>query len=343
MKRQVAALLALACASSFAQGTDSKGDARSLMQSGVKLLEAKDYLGALAVFKDAYARFQSAKILLNIGTTEKLLDRKADAANAYQRYLDAADSDPTKKSEVIAQLAELDKSNGQLELKVEPETAEIELGDEWFHANQIKVWRVVPGPYSIKARAVGFEPAEIHGDVVAGGVQPVTLALKPSDDHVVKNEPQVALVAPVMPEQPRSRFGGFVVAHVSVVPKLGSAMFVGATADVTEQLFVEAALILGPGLVSAGSATAAPPDFGGYAGAGFAFMTGNVHPRVTAGIPMFYDDGPRFFVRGAAGIEYVSSRHLSIALDLGGEVDLNAKMDIRRFALVPSIGVVGRL
>ncbi|HET9990802.1 MAG TPA: hypothetical protein VFQ65_19865, partial [Kofleriaceae bacterium] len=243
MKRHIAALLALACASRFAQAGDSKGDARSLMQSGVKLLEAKDYLGALAVFKDAYARFQSAKILLNIGTTEKLLDRKADAANSYQRYLDAPDTDPTKKAEVIAELAELDKSNGQLELKVEPGTAEIELGDEWVHANQIKVWRVIPGPFSIKARAVGFEPAEIHGDVVAGGVQPVLLALKLSEVHVVNNEPQVALVAPLLPEQPRSRLGGFVVAHVSVIPKLGSAMFVGATADVTEQLFVEAALI----------------------------------------------------------------------------------------------------
>ena len=30
-----------------------KVDAKSLMQSGVRLLEAKDYLGALAVFRDA--------------------------------------------------------------------------------------------------------------------------------------------------------------------------------------------------------------------------------------------------------------------------------------------------
>src|SRR3954470_12544237 len=83
-----------------------KVDAKALMQSGIRLLDAKDYLGALAVFKDAYARFPSAKILLNIGTTLTLLDRKVDAANAYQKYLDAPDTDPAKRADVTAAVAE---------------------------------------------------------------------------------------------------------------------------------------------------------------------------------------------------------------------------------------------
>jgi hypothetical protein len=343
MKAWIAALLSTICASSLAQGVDSKGDARSLMQSGVKLLEAKDYLGALAVFKDAYARFQSAKILLNIGTTEKLLDRKADAANAYQRYLDAADTDPAKKADVLAELAELDKSTGRLELHIEPATAEVQLGDEWFPATQIKLWRVAPGPFSVTARAAGFEAKEIHGEVVSAGIQPVTLALERTVAPAIVREPQITVIAPPAPEQPRSRYGGFVVAHVSVVPKLGSAVLVGATADATERLSFEAAVILGPGLVSSGSATQAPPELGAYAGAAFAFLTGDLRPRVSAGIPVFFDSGARFFVRGAVGVEYVSSRHVSLALDLGGEIDLNAQMDIRRFALVPAVGIVGRL
>src|SRR5262249_55769971 len=92
-----------------------KVDAKALVQSGVKLLEAKDYLGALAIFKDAYVRFPSAKILINIGTTLKLLDRKAEAANAYQRYLDSPDADANRKPQVAAELAALDKSVGRLE------------------------------------------------------------------------------------------------------------------------------------------------------------------------------------------------------------------------------------
>src|SRR5690606_10010054 len=83
-----------------AKPSEDKLDAKALMASGLRLFRAKDYLGALAVFKDAYARFPSARILLNIGTTLRLLERSADAANAYQRYLDAADADPAKKGEV---------------------------------------------------------------------------------------------------------------------------------------------------------------------------------------------------------------------------------------------------
>jgi hypothetical protein len=58
---------------------------------------------------------------------------------------------------------------------------------------------------------------------------------------------------------------------------------------------------------------------------------------------VFFDDGARFFVRGAGGLELVASNHLSVEIELGGEIDLNAAMDIDRFALVPSLGVSGRL
>ena len=69
--------------SAHAQNPPQEGrvDAKALMQSGVRLFEAKDYLGALAVFKDAYSRFQSAKILLNIATTLTLLERKAQQSH----------------------------------------------------------------------------------------------------------------------------------------------------------------------------------------------------------------------------------------------------------------------
>jgi len=62
-----------------------KRAAKALMQSGLKLFAAKDFLGALARVPDRLRRFASAKILLNIGTTLSRLDRKAQAANVYQR------------------------------------------------------------------------------------------------------------------------------------------------------------------------------------------------------------------------------------------------------------------
>jgi hypothetical protein len=314
-----------------------KVDARSLMQSGVKLLEAKDYLGALAVFKDAYARFQSAKILLNIGTTQALLGRKADAANSYQRYLDAPDTDPAKRADVATQLTELDKANAIVELSVTPGDAEILLGETWQPAP--RVWRVSPGDVSLKARRDGFTPGEAHASAKAGTRQRLAIVLValPAIERVVT-------IAPVVADPPRSRFGAFARAHVSVVPKLGSAVLVGAIADATPRFSIEAAALLGPGIVeSTGSATLPPPKLGLYGGASFTLGDGTLRPRVTAGIPIFFDDGPRAFARAAVGVEAVANPHLSFVFDLGGELALNAQMDVRTFAFVPSLGLTGRL
>jgi hypothetical protein len=321
-----------------------KVDAKQLMQSGVKLLEAKDYLGALAIFKDAYRRFPSAKILLNIGTTLRLLERNAEAANTYQLYLDAKDTDPARKGEVEQALGELDKTVGTLTLTITPADAEVQFADDWLPAEQTRVWRVPPGPLTVHVRAKGYLPSGDRVDVAAGEKKPLLVAL------VVEPKPQVPVdvvhveqpFTPVV-EEPRSPIGAFAMMHVAVLPKVGSALFLGGTFDATEQLSLEAAVILGPGLVSDGMATLPPPKLGGYAGARFAFLTGKVRPSVAAGMPIFADDGARFFVRGAAGVEYVASRHLSLSVELGGEVSLNARDDIRSFALVPSLGAIGRL
>jgi hypothetical protein len=325
-----------------AAGTD-KMDAKQLMQTGVKLLEAKDYLGALAIFRDAYQRFPSAKILLNIGTTLRLLDRNADAANAYQQFLDAKDTDPARRAEVEGALGELDRTVATLAMTVTPPGAELQFADDWVPAAQARLWRVPAGPITVHARAQGYLPSADSENVSAGEKKSVLIALVLEPKPVTA--PAIGVTEPLEPmiEEPRARVGALAVMHVSVLPKVGSALLVGGTFDVTEQLAVEGALILGPGLVSSGMATLPPPKLGGYAGASFSFLTGTVRPTLAAGIPIFADDGARFFVRGAGGVEYVASRHLSLTVELGIEVSLNARDDIRSTAFVPSLGAVGRL
>ncbi|MDB4957995.1 MAG: hypothetical protein JWO36_5564, partial [Myxococcales bacterium] len=110
-----------------------------------------------------------------------------------------------------------------------------------------------------------------------------------------------------------------------------------------EQLSIEAALMLGPGLVSKGMATLAPPSYGGYIGASFAFLTGDLRPRVSGAVPVFASDGARFAVRGAAGIEYLASKKFSVTFDLGAEWSINPQNDIREIAIVPALGATGRL
>lgn len=315
-------------------------DAKALMQTGVRLIESGNFLGALAIFRDAYARFPSAKILLNIGTTLKLLGRNAEAANAYQRYLDSPDADAARRPQVLAELEALDKEVGILEIFVRPADAEVKLGDEWIPAEQAKLWRATPGEVTIDARKTGYVTATKTVTVAAGERTTVVLGL----DEVPKQPVTIvdnSLV--VEPEEPRSRIGAIAMVHVSVIPKLGSAALVGATFDALPQLAVDAAVLLGPGLVSDGMATLPPPSFGGYVGAAYAFSPGTLRPRAGGGVMVFASEGARFQLRGAGGLEYVANRNLSLVLELGAELALNPEDDIRDIAFVPSLAVAGRL
>lgn len=308
----------------------NKVDARALLQSGLRLLEVGDYLGALAVFKDAYRRFPSAKLLLNIGTTQRLLDRKADAANSYQRYLESTDADPSRRAEVSAALAELDATVGRLEITVAPADAEVRVTDAWIAGTAAELMRVEPGEWRVEVRRVGFRPDVRTGTVQRGETAQleVTLEELPPERRV---------------ERPRARLGALATAHIAVAPKLGSAWLVGATFDVTPRLGVDAAVLLGPGLISDGMATIAPPAYGGYLGASFRLSTRSLRPRIGVGLPVFVSDGARVFVRAAGGVEYVVNRHISFVADVGAEVGVNPQSDIRTIAVVPAIGVTGRL
>jgi hypothetical protein len=323
-----------------------KGDAKQLMQTGVRLVQAHDYLGALEVFKSAYERFASAKILLNIGTTLKLLDRPCEAANAYQRYLDAADADPARRGEVVEVLADLDKGCAQLELTVEPGDADLEVGNERVNAAQAKLLRIAPGPFTVRARREGFQPAEQTGTTAIGQHAPVAIKLAATAPTVVDRPVYVTREAPAQTETigVRTPLAAVVEAHVSVVPRAGSAWLIGAAYDVNPHLAVEAELLLGPGLEY--SATGYMGSFvsvGAYVGASYTFLNGAWRPRASAGLPMFESGSWRFSGRVAGGVEYIVNRHFSLIGELGAEYNFNPPSDIQHFALVPAFAASGRL
>ena len=338
------ALVATASAQPAPQDT-SKLDATQLNRRGVELLEQKDYISALAVFKEAYARYHSAKILLNLGTTLKLLDRKAEAANAYQRYLDDKDVDPARRAEVVALVAELDKSVGRVHLSITPaDGVDVQIAsDEWHPSDEVGVWRVEPGTITVHARRDGYQPATKTQAIAANQDVTVAIALV-----AVEKPKAIVITAPIEREKPRSRFGARATMHVSVTPKIGSAAIVGATADVLPKLEVDAGLILGPGLVSPappnGMYTIAPPSIGAYVGASYVFLLGKARPLLAAGFPIFDSNGLRFGLRGAAGVELVVARQLSLTIELGVETSLNPEVDIHpNIAFVPAFAVAGRL
>jgi hypothetical protein len=340
----VACLVAGGVAAAQPAPDGDKTDARALMQSGLKLFGAQDYLGALAVFKDAYARFPSAKILLNIGTTLTRLDRKADAANVYQRYLDSSDADPKRRPEVTKALDDLDRAVGILELEVTPATAEVQVGDgEWVVASTATHLRVTPGEATIHVRADRYEQAAKWVRAAAGGklaivialtataTAPVTTTTTTATGTTVPVQPRddAKVVAVVVPEPGRSRFGMVALAHVDVVHPGGAAL-VGVTADLTSRLQVQATALVGK-------------KAGGYAGASFALLPGRFRPILVAGVPIFVSSGARVSVRGAGGLEVALNRHLALIAEVGVEHVFNPEPNVAATLFVPAIGAVGRL
>lgn len=331
-------VLAALASSVNAQPKDlgDKGDAKSLLASGLKLYAQKDYLGALSVFQTAYARFPSPKILINIGTTLLKLDRKAEAANAYQSYLDAPDADPAKLAEVGKVLAELDPQVARIDLTVTPADAEAQLDTAaWVPASKLAKVRVAPGAITVRARKPGFVAAEKSAKLGAGESASLTLALvaepvvaPPVETRQAAPEGPGLRASSTPPSRP-SKLGFLAVAHLD--PKnQGGAAILGVTYDVVDRVELQAAALLGP-------------VQGTYAGAAVSLLTGTLRPIVAVGVPVFFSNGARVALRGAAGVELRFAGHFSAVAELGVEHLLDPEMSVTPTLVIPAIGLIGRL
>jgi hypothetical protein len=130
--------------------------AQALMTEGVKQLQARSYDQALANFLEAYARFPSPEILLNVAQALRDMGRLADAANTYQRYL----SDPATGSERVAEvrdlLLRLDDQLTILTVRVSPRGADISIdGGPFIAVGSSLVTRVRTGLHLVRIRKDG--------------------------------------------------------------------------------------------------------------------------------------------------------------------------------------------
>lgn len=127
--------------------------AQNLMTEGVKQLQAGAFDQALANFLEAYGKFPSPKILLNIASTLRDMGRPAEAANTYQRYLADPASGATRAAEVKQLLAELDATLSILTVRVVPRLAEISIdGGPWVVVGSTLITRVRPGIHLVRIR-----------------------------------------------------------------------------------------------------------------------------------------------------------------------------------------------
>ncbi len=135
--------------------------AQALMLEGIRRLQARSYEQALANFLEAYAGLPSPKILLAIGSTLRDLGRASDAANTYQRYLDAPATGSDRAAEVKALLAELDRQLTTLHVEVTPRGSGVSIdGGPFIPVGQVLVTRVRPGLHLVRIRR-GDRTAEL--------------------------------------------------------------------------------------------------------------------------------------------------------------------------------------
>lgn len=127
--------------------------AAALMTEGVRQLHALAYDQALANFLEAYAKFPSPKILLNIGSTLRDMGRLADAANTYQRYLSDPATGPERIAEVKQLLVLLDQQLTLLAIRVVPKGSEVSIdGGPFIAVGSTLQTRVRPGIHLVRVR-----------------------------------------------------------------------------------------------------------------------------------------------------------------------------------------------
>jgi hypothetical protein len=169
-------------------GTPAEAEAQKLLAKGNELLESGDYVGALDTYRNAYAKYPGAKILINIGTALHNLGRNAEAVDTYYKYLNEPGADPTRKPEIQKTISELSAGLGTLHIDVnEPGTHVMIDGRDLGPSPQSMNIRVDPGTHMIAAQKQGFTQESATVNINAGDERQIDLKLAPSGGSTSPN------------------------------------------------------------------------------------------------------------------------------------------------------------
>jgi len=333
--------------------------ATALMTEGVRRLQVQAYDQALANFLEAYNRFPSPKILLNIASTLHDMGRFADAANTYQRYLTDPATSADRVQEVKELLIKLDSELTILTVHVTPHGCEVSIdGGPFVPVGNTLQLRVRAGTHTIRLKK-GTAASSTDVNTFEGESRDLALAL-------VEATAVEASPAQKPPEnvqgwlvdrsygttdgnsrERRVHASGAGVAEVEIKPYIpsGEIDYQPPSLEEPEDHLTSGVIGIvridgnhwkgfagGLGIEYAASdrfevelAGLKSDVYGAYAGARYIFFSGLFRPYVAAGIPAFFftDDSGENRVsvglRIAAGLEIKINGHLSVQGDLGVE------------------------
>lgn len=223
--------------------------AQALMIEGVKQLQARAYDQALANFLEAYGKFPSPKILLNIASTLRDMGRLADAANTYQRYLLDPATGPERVAEVKELLIQLDQQLTILTVRVFPSGSEVSIdGGPFIPVGSSLLTRVRSGIHLVRVRKDASS-----SEVTVNGFE--------GENKEVAATVTLAAASPQPPDQPKI----VVVADPTRPPAANPALDPKLLAAPPEH--VDGWLITGTQYTSDGGASNARKTRAGFAGA----------------------------------------------------------------------------
>jgi hypothetical protein len=336
--------------------------AQALMTEGVKRLQAKEYDQALANFLEAYGKFPSPKILLNVASTLRDMGRLADAANTYHRYL----LDPATGSDRVAEVKELllklDEQLTILTVRVFPRGSEISIdGGPFIAVGSSLLTRVRPGLHMIRIRH-----AEQSNEVTVNGfegenkeVAPTINVAEPMAPPIEKDVgdiPQTAWLAvgtqygtenaasnsrsvragyqgpvinPVVPTYETSATGDAIVHYPGAPSTISSGVLGILRIDGKGRGFAGGAGIAIANPHFEGElAVLRSDEWGGYLGMRYRPLTGWFRPYGAVGMPLFVFDADKLDDMGNV---IGTSKHVSVGIRYaaGIELELNGHLSVQ--------------
>lgn len=265
--------------------------ARVVFEDANRFLAAGKLTEALERYQIAYELAPRAKILLNIATLQFELGEKVEAANGFALYLTLDDVEAERVERVEELIARLDEELGRVVLRVKGPAGAIgvdgrvivEAGGNVETSQPFEhVVRVLPGDHTITVERPGKDPERRQVAIAAGAVQELTFTapVPPPIDP--------STIAALAASGRESLITGFL--RLDIDPRnQGVVAAPGATVRIASAWHLS-----GNGLIGGNNG-------GVELGARWEPGQSRLRMRLSASLPMFFDDGVRIGGRAAAG------------------------------------------
>lgn len=329
---------------------DSRSEARALLREGNRLLEKGEYAGALELYQAAYARFPSPKILLNLGTVLRQLNREAEALEAYEKFLSEPTTDRRAKSDVENIVATLRAAvRPVLQLQVDPAGARVFI--DGSAVGEAPIDRPLDaGSHILRVEKEGFLPTSATVTLKLGEKQVVSLRLAPnppatSSPGLPGDVLPPAAAAPEIPPPRRGEpeaSGPSVAVRETINHEGQLGLTVRSETDArTGEAGAAAGLTWGLRPWLELGALALIQEAKGVRGTGaFLFRPDSaLKPFGRIGVPVFFPDGAVAGIHGAAGLLWDLATHAGVSLDVGVEHFPTMPSLYHKTAVVVGLGV----